>query len=169
MKARREVTSTVLQDMWRIWFRFDSMNLSFALSPSYTEFLRFHEFPDRWYLDEYYNFAALSRAAVTDRSSAERDGDALVLSYRTEKETTYATILFEYFKGEQYMKYKGWKRVFGQLILYESPVLSFNVNTYRSMMADIAEAWVSSHVRRRRDEFLERLVRQFPSAPAFYS
>ncbi|MBX8644589.1 MAG: hypothetical protein KIY12_07710 [Thermoplasmata archaeon] len=167
-RKKAEINREALQDFWRIWLRFNRSNIHFSIQPEYSEFLRFTEFPDGWQLKEDFRFSSLNSIELTDRTSEEgRMGDRLRLFYYTLEGKNYLRLTFEYFEGEHYYKYSGWKRLFGQYVLYDVSISAFNTTKFHEILADVVKAWFESHLRRSRDSFLEHLKVHYPAGTPY--
>ena len=66
-RAKREINMMALQDMWKIWLRFNRSNIHFSIQPEYSDFLRFKEFPEDWSIREDFRFHTLNSIELTDR------------------------------------------------------------------------------------------------------
>ena len=162
------INREVLQDFWRIWLRFNKSNIHFSLQPEYSEYLRFTEFPDSWSLRDDFRYTSVNAIELIDRTSDEgRMGDRLKLFYYTQDGKHYVRMTFEYFEGEHYYKYSGWKRLFGQYVLYDVPVKSFDAKKFHEIIGDIVKSWFESHMRKSRDSFLEHLKAHYPAGSSY--
>lgn len=167
-REKREINVTALQELWKIWLKFNRSNIHFSIRPEYGDFLKFREFPEEWTLREDFRFQTLNSVELKDRTShAGRMGDALKLFYYTQDGRHYVRLVFEYFEGERYHKYSGWKRRFGQFVLYDAPVSSFAAARFRDIVADIVKPWYESHLSGGRDNFLEHLKANYPAGTPF--
>lgn len=167
-RAKRDINVMALQDMWKIWLRFNRSNIHFSIQPEYSEFLRFKEFPEDWSIREDFRFHVLNSIELTDRTTEEgRMGDSLKLFYYSQDGKYYARLTFEYFEGEHYYKYSGWKRLFGQYVLYDVPVHSFSSAKFHEILSDVVKVWYESHLRHSRDNFLEHLKARYPAGSSF--
>lgn len=167
-RAKTEINRDAMRDFWKIWLRFNKSNIHFSLKPEYSDFLRFREFPDDWSLRDDFRYGSVNSVELTDRSTEEgRMGDRLKLFYYNQEGRFYVRMTFEYFEGEHYYKYSGWKRIFGQYVLYDVPVDSFHSQKFHEVLADAVKAWFESHLRKGRDSFLEHLKAHYPAGNSF--
>src|SRR2546430_2069169 len=68
--ARLELNKTLIEDFWKVWKRFNKINVHFALEPSYTNWGVFPDtFPDGdWHWRPGFNTAAVQSIQLLDRS-----------------------------------------------------------------------------------------------------
>src|SRR2546429_52391 len=112
--ARLELNKTLIEDFWKVWKRFNKINVHFALEPSYTNWAVFPDtFPDGdWHWRPGFNPAAVQTIQLLDRSMDQgRVGDALKVNYIEVDGKVHLRVTFEYCEGEHYYKYSGWKRI----------------------------------------------------------
>jgi hypothetical protein len=119
-----DLTKTLLADIWRVWLRFNRINVTFKMEPEASSFLRFRDYPNEWDLknDEEFDYGGLNQISLIDVSPFQnRTGDALKVLFYPKDGETYVKMIFEFCEGEHYYKLAGWKRIFVQYILYEAP------------------------------------------------
>ncbi len=112
--ARLELNKTLIEDFWKVWKRFNKINVHFAMEPSYTNWAVFPDtFPDGdWRWRPGFNPAAVQSVQLLDRSMDQgRIGDALKVNYVEADRKAHLRVTFEYCEGEHYYKYSGWKRI----------------------------------------------------------
>ncbi len=167
-KAKAEINRRTMEDFWKIWLRFNKMNVHFTLQPEYSEFLRFSEFPDEWSIRDDFRFGSVNSIELTDRTSdGGRMGDRLKLFYHSHEGRFYVRMTLEYFEGEHYYKYSGWKRIFGQYVLYDAAVGAFSSSKFHEVLGDVVKYWFESHLRRSREALLDHLKAHYPAGNSF--
>ncbi|TLZ79920.1 MAG: hypothetical protein E6K07_02640, partial [Methanobacteriota archaeon] len=138
--ARLELNKTLIEDFWKVWKRFNKINVHFALEPSYTNWAVFPDtFPDGdWHWRPGFNPAAVQTIQLLDRSMDQgRVGDALKVNYVEADGKVHLRVTFEYCEGEHYYKYSGWKRIWTIHTLYEQPLDRANVDDLHRLFADL--------------------------------
>ena len=100
--ARLELNKTLIEDFWKVWKRFNKINVHFALEPSYTNWAVFPDtFPDGdWHWRPGFNPAAVQTIQLLDRSMDQgRVGDALKVNYVEADGKIQLRVTFEYCEG----------------------------------------------------------------------
>src|SRR2546426_1147722 len=142
--ARLELNKTLIEDFWKVWKRFNKINVHFALEPSYTNWAVFPDtFPDGdWHWRPGFNPAAVQTIQLLDRSMDQgRVGDALKVNYVEADGKVHLRVTFEYCEGEHYYKYSGWKRIWTIHTLYEQPLDRASVDDLHRLFADLVRRW----------------------------
>src|SRR5437773_244188 len=168
--ARLELNKTLIEDFWRVWKRFNKINVHFALEPSYTNWGVFPDtFPDGdWHWRPGFNTAAVQSIQLLDRSMDQgRVGDALKVNYVETDGKAHLRVTFEYCEGEHYYKYSGWKRIWTIHTLYDEPLDKTNVDDLHRLFADLVRVWYKSHLRRNRDVLIKYLKQTFEKVETF--
>jgi len=168
--ARLELNKTLIEDFWKVWKRFNKINVHFALEPSYTNWAVFPDtFPDGdWHWRPGFNPAAVQTIQLLDRSMDQgRVGDALKVNYVEADGKIQLRVTFEYCEGEHYYKYSGWKRIWTIHTLYEQPLDRANVDDLHRLFADLVRTWYESHLRRNRDVLIKYLKQTFEKIETF--
>src|SRR2546421_4666680 len=168
--ARLELNKTLIEDFWRVWKRFNKINVHFALEPSYTNWGVFPDtFPDGdWHWRPGFNTAAVQSIQLLDRSMDQgRVGDALKVNYVETDGKAHLRVTFEYCEGEHYYKYSGWKRIWTIHTLYDQPLEKTNVDDLHRLFADLVRVWYESHLRRNRDVLIKYLKQTFEKVETF--
>ena len=169
-KKREDMTKTLLGDMWRIWLRFNRINVPFRIEPDPYSFAKFKTYPNDWELksvDEF-DYGSLNGISLIDVSPTQnRTGDALKIIYYDKNGEAYIKIIFEFCEGEHYYKYAGWKRIFVQYILYDAPVKKAKIDDIHKIMGDVIKAWYESHLRKNRDIILDHIRSKYLKGEEF--
>lgn len=165
---KRMINRALIEDFWKILNRFGRINVHLTMEPSYSAFAQFEEFPDEWKFKEDFNFAGVNNIQLVDRTQDQgRMGDSLKVYYYTEDSTPRLRMIFEYCEGEQYYKYAGWKRIFGQFIIFDSPLAKLNMDSLHDKLGEVIKAWYESHLRRNRDILIKYLKENFERGESF--
>ena len=168
--ARLELNKTLIEDFWKVWKRFNKINVHFALEPSYTNWAVFPDtFPDGdWHWRPGFNPAAVQTVQLLDRSMDQgRVGDALKVNYIEVDGKVHLRVTFEYCEGEHYYKYSGWKRIWMIHTLYDQPLDHAEVDDLHRLFADLVRVWYESHLRRNRDVLIKYLKQTFEKVETF--
>ncbi len=164
-----EVNRNLLGDFFRIWARFNKINAHFTMQPDpqgAMSFAQFVVFPDQWCLKEDFDFRSVDNVSLTDRTQG-RVGDSLKAWYYAVDSQTHFRLAFEFCEGEHYYKYAGWKRIFSNYILIDTPVTKFDEKKYHEVLADVVKVWYESHLRRDREIILKHLREKYEKGETF--
>lgn len=164
-----EVNRSLIEDFWKIWKRFNKINVHFTIEPSYTAFAQFDEFPyGEWKWRTSFNVAGVNRIELVDRTQDQgRIGDAMRVSYYAENDKPKVRIDFQYCEGEHYYKYSGWKRIYSQHLLYDEPLEKVDMGDVHGVFKDIVKTWYESHLKRNRSILLNHLKSKYPNVETF--
>jgi hypothetical protein len=163
-----DLNRTLISDFWKILLRFERINIHFSMEPSHTLFAQFERYPYEWTLKDNFDYGSLNQILIIDRTRDQgRVGDTLRLRFYKDKETTHLRLSFEYCEGEHYYKYSGWKRIFGQYILYDSPVKKISTDQLHTILADSVRVWYDSHLKRDRDVILSYLKENYEKGETY--
>ncbi len=164
-----EVNRSLIEDFWKIWKRFNKINVHFTIEPSYTAFAQFDEFPyGDWKWRTSFNVAGVNRIELVDRTQDQgRIGDAMRVSYYAENDKPKVRIDFQYCEGEHYYKYSGWKRIYSQHLLYDEPLEKVDMGDVHGVFKDIVKTWYESHLKRNRSILLNHLKSKYPNVETF--
>lgn len=164
-----EINRSLIEDFWKIWKRFNKINVHFTIEPSYTAFAQFDEFPyGEWKWRPSFNIAGVNRIELVDRTQDQgRIGDALRVSYYAENNKPNMRIDFQYCEGEHYYKYSGWKRIYSQHMLYDKALDKVDLVDVHGIFKDIIKNWYESHLKRNRNILLNHLKSKYPSVETF--
>jgi hypothetical protein len=163
------INKTLLEDLFRIWIRFNKINVHFSLAPDPqgpTTFATFVVYPEQWSFRPDFDFAGVDNISLTDRTQT-RVGDSLKIWYYSVDSQTHLRIVFEYCEGEHYYKYAGWKRIFSQYVLFDLPVAKFDEKKYHDVLADVIKNWYESHLRHDREIVLKHVREKYEKGETF--
>jgi len=122
----------------------------------------------RWSLKDNFDYGSVNQIQIIDRTRDQgRVGDSLRLRFYKDKKTTHMRLSFEYCEGEHYYKYSGWKRIFGQFVLYDSPVKKINLDQIHAILGDVVRVWYDSHLKRDRDVILGYLKENYEKGETY--
>ena len=167
---REELNRQIIEDFWKIWKRFNKINVVMAMEPAYSNWALFADtFPDgNWSWKPAFRPAAVSAIQLVDRTMDQgRVGDALKLAYVTVDDTPHLRATFEYCEGEHYYKYSGWKRIWSVHTLYDEPIGQVSLKDLRKLFTDLVKVWYESHLRRNRDLLIKHLKAEFERVETF--
>lgn len=159
-----ELNRQFIKDFWRIWIRFEKLNVHFSIQPDYSSFAHFKEFPENWDFKEDFDFSSVRKLKLMDKTQEDnRTGDTLVLEYYTEEEKLHLGMFFEYCEGETYYKYSGWKRIFARYQLFEAefPIDDDTVEQIHDVLKEIIKKWYESHLKRNREIIIDHIEDNF--------
>ena len=163
-----DINKALISDFWNIWIRFNRINVHFTIEPSHSVFAQFEEFPEGWRFKPRFDFASVNKLQLIDRTQDQgRLGDSLKVRYYNIEKDVHLRIVFEFCEGEHYYKYSGWKRIFGQHIIYDAPLEKVNLKKIHELMADLIKTWYESHLRRNRDLIIKYLRDNFEKGETF--
>ena len=161
---RADLNRSFIEDAWKIWKRFNAMNVHLSMEPNYD---RWAVFPDTFPEGEYrwregFNAAAISSVILTDRTPDQgRIGDALKVQHYDTDGKPRLRITFEYCEGEHYYKYSGWKRIWSIHTLYDAAAERTDAEQVHKVFSDVVKAWYESHLRRNRDLLIRHLKKNY--------
>jgi hypothetical protein len=161
-----EINKTLLEDLFRIWSRFNKINVHFTMAPEASAFATFAVYPEQWQFKANFDFAGVDNASLTDRTQ-NRVGDSAKIWYYNVDSQTHFRMVFEFCEGEHYYKYAGWKRIFSQYVLLDVPVTKFDEKKFHEILADVVKTWYESHLRRDRDIVLKHIRDKYEKAETF--
>jgi len=167
-KTKVNINETLIEDLWKIWLKFNEINVHFTLEPPSSQWAIFEEYPDIWRLKDDVNYSSINLITLTDTTRAEgRTGDSLKILYYDSDNKESLRLAFEFCEGEKYYKYSGWKRVYSQYILYDAEVKKVNLDKIHEILADIIKAWFESHLRRKRDVIISHIKENYEKGETF--
>jgi len=161
-----EINKSLLEDLFRIWSRFNKINVHFTMAPEASTFATFAVYPEQWQFKASFDFSGVDNASLTDRSQ-NRVGDSVKIWYYNVDSQTHFRMIFEFCEGEHYYKYAGWKRIFSQYVLLDVPVMKFDEKKLHEILADVVKTWYESHLRRDRDIILKHIREKYEKAETF--
>ena len=167
-EKKKELNMNLIEDFWRIWLQFNKINVHFRMDPPHSEWGRFIVFPDKWELREDFDFSSITEIALVDLTRDQnRTGDSIKVTYYATEEGERIKMIFEFFEGEEYYKYSGWKRIYSQYILYEAPVKDADINEIHKILKEVIAYWFESHLRRKRDIILNYIRENYKKGASF--
>jgi len=166
--SRTKVMRTLIEDFWKIWCRFKRINIHFSIEPNQSLWAVFEDFPEQWTFREGFNFSDITQVELIDRTQDQgRVGDSLKAFFYTVDKTLHLRVVFEYCEGEHYYKYSGWKRIFSQQILYDTPLDKVNAEKMWAVLANVIKIWFESHLRKNRDIIIKYVKENFEKGETF--
>ncbi len=163
-----ELNRILIADFWKILLRFERINIHFSMEPTHTLFAQFERYPYEWSLKDTFDYGSVNQIQILDRTRDKgRVGDTLRLRYYKDKGKDHLRLTFEYCEGEHYYKYSGWKRIFGQFILFDSPLKNIDMDQIHSVLADAIRVWYDSHLKRNRDALLAHMKETYEKGETY--
>ncbi len=159
-----EINRQFIKDFWRIWIRFEKLNVHFSMQPDYSSFAHFDEFPENWEFREDFDFSSVKKIKLMDKTQENnRTGDSLVLEYYNKDEKLRIGLFFEFSEGETYYKYSGWKRIFARYSLFdeEFPVEDEEMDEFHDILKEIVKKWYGSHLKQDRDMIINHIENEY--------
>ena len=160
------INRVLLEDFFKVWSRFNKINAHFTMLPEKENYVAFEIYPDKWSIKPDFDFAGVDSATLFDRTQT-RVGDSIKVWYYSVDSQTHFRMIFEFCEGEHYYKYAGWKRIFSQYVLLDTPVLKFDEKKYHEVLADIIKTWYESHLRRDREIVLKHIRDKYEKGETF--
>jgi len=160
------INRVLLEDFFKIWSRFNKISVHFTILPEKENYVAFEVYPDNWSMKPDFDFAGIDNASLFDRTQT-RVGDSIKVWYYSVDSQTHFRMIFEFCEGEHYYKYAGWKRIFSQYVLLDTPVLKFDEKKYHEVLADIIKTWYESHLRRDREIVLKHIRDKYEKGETF--
>jgi len=160
------INRVLLEDFFKIWSRFNKISVHFTMLPEKENYVAFEVYPDKWSMKPDFDFAGIDNASLFDRTQT-RVGDSIKVWYYSVDSQTHFRMIFEFCEGEHYYKYAGWKRIFSQYVLLDTPVLKFDEKKYHEVLADIIKTWYESHLRRDREIVLKHIRDKYEKGETF--
>lgn len=163
-----EINRELIGDFWRIWLRFNKINVHLTIEPPSERFANFTRFPEQWSLKEDLDWGDVRDIQLLDRTQDQgRVGDSIKCWYYARDSKTHFRMIFEYCEGEHYYKYAGWKRIFSQYVLYDANLERFDAGKLHEILADSIRTWYESHLRRDREIILKHLKDKYERGETF--
>jgi len=165
---KAEINRDLTADFWRIWLRFNKINVHLTIEPPTERFANFSRFPDQWSLKEDVEWGDFKDIQLIDRTQDQgRVGDSIKAWYYARDSKTHFRMVFEYCEGEHYYKYAGWKRIFSQYVLYDAALDKYDSAKVHDMLTDVIRTWYESHLRRDREIVLKHLKDKYEKGETF--
>lgn len=154
-----DINKELMEDLWRIYLRFDKINAHLGLDPEESTFMQVKG--DEWSLREDFDYALLNRMALSDRTEG-RVGDGLqVHHYLMSDGKEGLKITFNFMEGEKYDKYKGWMRLYSHFNLYDVPLSKADMETIHGIFSEVVKKWYESYLKRDREYLLSSLAKSY--------
>jgi len=168
LSKKGEVARVVLEDFVKVWQKFDDLKIHFTLDPSPQEFARKDELTGSWKINEKYDFTGITAINLKDRSHEEgRIGDAVRAWFYNFNNEVRFRVVFEFCEGENYYKYTGWKRTFGQHILYDAPIDKVRFDLLHEVFMDVFKKWFESHIKKDRNIIIRHIKDTYEKGESF--
>ena len=167
---REAINRQLIEDFWKIWKRFNKINVHLSMDPPYDHWALFADtFPDgEWTWKPAFNPSTVSTIQLVDRTMDQgRVGDALKVAHYNVEDAPHLKVTFEYCEGEHYYKYSGWKRIWSVHTLYEEPLDKTAPKDLHKIFSDVVKAWYESHLRRNRDLLIRHLKKGYELVETF--
>jgi len=165
---RGKVNRSIVEDFARIQARFGKINVHLTMEPARNTFSEPTSIPEQYTMKEDFDYAGVKNIQLVDRSQEQgRLGDSLKVWYYNDEITMRVRVVFEFCEGEHYYKYAGWKRVFGQFIIYDAPVAEVDMDELHERLAEVVKSWYESYLRRNRDLLITSMKEKFEKGEAF--
>jgi len=167
---REDLNRQIIDDFWKIWKRFNKVNVHLSMEPSYESWALFADtFPDgNWTWKPGFRPAGVATIQLVDRTMDQgRIGDALKVAHAVVDDKPHLRVTFEYCEGEHYYKYSGWKRIWSVHTLFDETLPEADIKTLRKLFADVVKTWYESHLRRNRDLLIKHLKAEYERVETF--
>jgi len=167
---REGLNRQIIDDFWKIWKRFNKVNVHLSMEPSYESWALFADtFPDGdWSWKPGFRPAGVATIQLVDRTMDQgRIGDALKVAHALVDDKPHLRVTFEYCEGEHYYKYSGWKRIWSVHTLLDASLNNADIKTLRKLFADVVKVWYESHLRRNRDLLIKHLKAEYERVETF--
>ncbi len=167
-EKKTELNRNLIEDFWKIWIQFHKINVPFKMEPPHSQWGTFEVYPDKWRLKDNFDFAAVREVSLVDISRQQnRTGDSLKVIYYNTEGGERIRMLFEFFEGEKYYKYSGWKRIYAQYILYDEDVKKASIDKIREILLKVIPIWYESHLKGDRDVIINFIKENFQRGETF--
>src|SRR5439155_3816567 len=144
---REGLNRQIIDDFWKIWKRFNKVNVHLSMEPSYESWALFADtFPDGvWSWKPGFRPAGVATIQLVDRTMDQgRIGDALKVVHAVVDDKPHLRVTFEYCEGEHYYKYSGWKRIWSVHTLFDEPLPQADIKSLRKLFGDVVKTWYES-------------------------
>lgn len=165
---RGKVNRSLIEDFAKIQSRFAKINVHLTMEPAQSVYAEPTSIPEQYKMKEDFDYAGVKNIQLVDRTQEQgRMGDSLKVWYYNDETTMHVRVVFEYCEGEHYYKYAGWKRVFGQFVIYDAPLGEVDMDELHKKLAEVVKAWYESHLRRNREVLISSLKDSFEKGETF--
>jgi hypothetical protein len=167
-EKKEEINRTLIEDFWKIWIKFNEINVHMTMVPEPSLWGVFEEFPYQWRFKGDFDVAKVNLISLTDTTRDQgRTGDSLKALYFHGEEGEKLRLIFEFCEGEKYYKYSGWKRIYSQYLLYEAKVKEVDLDKIHEVLLGVIATWYESHLKRKRDIILNYIRENFEKLETF--
>lgn len=166
--VKMDINEVLIKDFWRIWIRFNRIDVLFSMDPVHSDFAIFTQFPEQWNVRSEFKFENVNTIKLSDTTQAQkRIGDTLAVQYVHKDDELHLQMIFEFCQGEHYYKYAGWKRTYVQYILYEAMVDEVDMEDLHEILGTVVMNWYESHLRKDRNLILDFVKDDFEKGNTF--
>jgi len=162
------LNKTLISDFDQIKERFDKQKIFLTMEPQRSVYAQQDDTLENWDFKRDFRPEDIRNLQLIDRTQEQgRMGDSLKVWYYNDNGTVRLRMIFEYCEGEHYYKYAGWKRVFGQFVLYDAALSDIDINEIHDKMAIVVKSWFESHLRHNREVLINTLKDNFEKGETF--
>lgn len=162
------LNKTLISDFDQIKERFDKQKIFLTMEPQRSVYAQQDDTLENWDFKRDFRPEDIRNIQLIDRTQEQgRMGDSLKVWYYNDNGTVRLRMIFEYCEGEHYYKYAGWKRVFGQFVLYDAALSDIDINEIHDKMAIVVKSWFESHLRHNREVLINALKDNFEKGETF--
>jgi hypothetical protein len=159
---------TLISDFDQIKDRFDMQKIFLTMEPQRSLYAQQDDTLEKWDFKPDFRAEEVRNIQLIDRTQEQgRMGDSLKVWYYNDNGTVRLRMIFEYCEGEHYYKYAGWKRVFGQFVLYDEALAEVDIEEIHRKMATVVKSWYESHLRHNREVLINSLKDNFEKGETF--
>jgi hypothetical protein len=167
---KTRVNKMLIEDLWNILNRFSKIGVNMTMEPTYSTFFSFEKdaYPEKFTFRNDVDYETVNNLQLIDRSQVQgRMGDSLKIWHYSAESSMHVRMVFDYCEGEHYYKYAGWKRIFGQFVLYDSALADVDMERMHEVLRDVVVAWYESHLRNNRDILISHLKENYEKGETF--
>lgn len=162
------VNRALIEDFAKIKTRFDKLRVFLTMEPPQSVYADPTSTQEQWNIKPDFDFSAINNIQLIDRTQVQgRMGDSLKVWYYPDEKGLRVRIVFEYCEGEHYYKYAGWKRVFGQFVIYDASLAEVDLNPLHEQLAKVVKAWYESYLKQNREVLIDSLKQNFQKGETF--
>jgi hypothetical protein len=162
------LNKTLISDFDRIKERFDKQRVFLTMEPQRSVYAQQDDTQEKWDFKNDFRPEEIRNIQLIDRTQEQgRMGDSLKVWYYNDNGVVRMRMIFEYCEGEHYYKYAGWKRVFGQFVIYDAALSDVEIDEVHDKMAVVVKAWYESHLRHNREVLINALKENFEKGETF--
>ncbi|OPY34093.1 MAG: hypothetical protein A4E32_00362 [Methanomassiliicoccales archaeon PtaU1.Bin124] len=167
---KTRVNKMLIEDLWNIMNRFGKIGVNMIMEPTYSSFMSFEKdtYPEKYTLRSDVDYEVVNNLQLIDRSQVQgRMGDSLKIWHYMADASPRVRVVFDYCEGEHYYKYAGWKRIFGQFVVYDAALSDADGDRIHEVLRDVVLAWYESHLRNNRDILINHLKENYEKGETF--